>query len=111
LVRFKKTLTAFIGGQAQFFFLEINGFNPIRGLFWLTIVDPIVLAIAYWIFMLLMLPLIGLVSGATALANSCTFTRHELLRPTSFDSKVTMDTTDTGFRTTRKLDWFMSRIG
>ena len=40
-----------------------------RGLFWLIIVDPIVLTVAYWIFMLLMLPLIGLAAGASAIAN------------------------------------------
>ena len=63
------TITAFIGGQAPFFFLDFDGFNLIRGLFWLIIVDPIVLTVAYWIFMLLMLPLIGLAAGASALAN------------------------------------------
>jgi hypothetical protein len=63
------TITAFIGGQAPFFFLEFDGFNLIRGLFWLIIVDPIVLTVAYWIFMLLMLPLIGLAAGASAIAN------------------------------------------
>ena len=63
------TITAFIGGQAPFFFLDFDGFNLIRGLFWLIIVDPIVLTVAYWIFMLLMLPLIGLAAGASAIAN------------------------------------------
>ncbi|MGB4734229.1 MAG: hypothetical protein WBH19_07660 [Candidatus Nanopelagicales bacterium] len=63
------TITAFIGGQAPFFFLDFDGFNLIRGLFWLIIVDPIVLTVAYWIFMLLMLPLIGLAAGASASAN------------------------------------------
>ena len=63
------TVTAFIGGQAPFFFLDFDGFNLIRGLFWLIIVDPIVLTVAYWIFMLLMLPLIGLAAGASAIAN------------------------------------------
>jgi hypothetical protein len=63
------TVTAFIGGQAPFFFLEFDGFNPIRGLFWLIVVDPIVLTVAYWIFMLLMLPLIGLAAGASALTS------------------------------------------
>lgn len=62
-------MTAFIGGQAPFFFLEFDGVNPIRGLLWLIIVDPIVLTVAYWIFMLIMLPLIGLAAGASALAN------------------------------------------
>ena len=63
------TITAFIGGQAPFFFLDFDGFNLIRGLFWLIIVDPIVLTVAYWIFMLLMLPLIGLAAGASAISN------------------------------------------
>jgi hypothetical protein len=63
------TVTAFIGGQAPFFFLEFDGFNLIRGLFWLIVVDPIVLTVAYWIFMLLMLPLIGLAAGASALTS------------------------------------------
>ena len=62
------TITAFIGGQAPFFFLDFDGFNLIRGLFWLIIVDPIVLTVAYWIFMLLILPLIGLAAGASAIA-------------------------------------------
>ena len=62
------TITAFIGGQAPFFFLDFDGFNLIRGLFWLIIVDPIVLTVAYWIYMLLMLPLIGLAAGASAIA-------------------------------------------
>jgi hypothetical protein len=62
------TVTAFIGGQAPFFFMEFEGFNLIRGLFWLIIVDPIVLTVAYWIFMLVMLPLIGLAVGASALS-------------------------------------------
>jgi hypothetical protein len=63
------TVTAFIGGQAPFFFLEFDGFNLIRGLFWLIIVDPIVLTVAYWIFMLVMLPLVGLAVGVSALAS------------------------------------------
>ena len=63
------TVTAFIGGQAPFFFLEFDGFNLIRGLFWLIIVDPIVLTVAYWVFMLVMLPLVGLAVGASALAS------------------------------------------
>ena len=63
------TVTAFIGGQAPFFFMEFEGFNLIRGLFWLIVVDPIVLTFAYWIFMLVMLPLVGLAAGASALAS------------------------------------------
>jgi len=63
------TLTAFIGGQAPFFFMDFEGFDLIRGLFWLIIIDPIVLTVAYWIFMLIMLPVIGLAAGASAMAN------------------------------------------
>ncbi len=50
------TVTAFIGGQAPFFFIEFEGFSPLRGLLWLVVIDPIVLTVAYWIFMLIMLP-------------------------------------------------------
>jgi hypothetical protein len=57
------TVTAFIGGQAPFFFVDFYGVNPIRGLFWLIIVDPIVLTVAYWIFMLIMLPIGALAAG------------------------------------------------
>jgi len=63
------TLTAFIGGQAPFFFMDFEGFNLIRGLFWLIIIDPIVLTVAYWIFLFIMLPVIGLAAGASAIAN------------------------------------------
>ncbi len=56
------TWTAFFGGQAPFFFVDFSGFNPIRGLIWLILVDPIVLTVAYWIFMLIMLPIGGLVT-------------------------------------------------
>jgi len=59
------TVTAFIGGQAPFFFVEFTGFSLLRGLFWLIIVDPIVLTVAYWIFMLIMLPIGALVSAIT----------------------------------------------
>lgn len=57
------TVTAFIGGQAPFFFIDFEGVNPIRGLFWLIIVDPLVLTVAYWIFMLVMLPIGALAAG------------------------------------------------
>lgn len=63
------TVTAFIGGQAPFFFIEFEGSNLLRGLFWLVIIDPIVLTVAYWIFMLIMLPVAGLMAGASALKN------------------------------------------
>jgi hypothetical protein len=57
------TVTAFIGGQAPFFFIYFDGFSLFRGLLWLIIVDPIVLTVAYWIFMLIMFP-IGALAAA-----------------------------------------------
>lgn len=51
------TVTAFIGGQAPYFFVDFDGVNLFRGLIWLIIVDPLVLTVAYWIFMLVMLPI------------------------------------------------------
>jgi hypothetical protein len=51
------TVTAFFGGQAPWFFINFDGFSLIRGLLWLIIIDPIVLTVAYWIFMLIMLPI------------------------------------------------------
>ena len=54
-------VTAFTGGQAPLFFLDFDGFNLIRGLLWLIVVDPILLTVAYWIYMLVMLPVMGLV--------------------------------------------------
>jgi len=62
------TITAFIGGQAPYFFIDFTGFNPIRGIFWLVIVDPIVFTVAYWAFMLIMLPIAGIGAGAAALS-------------------------------------------
>lgn len=57
------TVTAFIGGQAPFFFIDFDGVNLFRGLIWLIIVDPLVLTVAYWIFMLVMLPIGALAAG------------------------------------------------
>lgn len=57
------TVTAFVGGHAPFFFIDFQGVNPIRGFFWLIIVDPLVLTVAYWIFMLVMLPIGALAAG------------------------------------------------
>ena len=57
------TVTAFVGGQAPFFFVDFEGVNPVRGLFWLIIVDPLVLTVAYWVFMLVMLPIGALAAG------------------------------------------------
>lgn len=63
------TFTAFFGGQAPMFFMEFDGFNLLRGFFWLVIIDPIVLTVAYWIFMLIMLPIAGIMAGASAINN------------------------------------------
>ena len=57
------TVTAFVGGQAPYFFVDFEGVNPIRGLFWLIIVDPLVLTVAYWVFLLVMLPIGALAAG------------------------------------------------
>ena len=57
------TVTAFVGGQAPFFFVDFEGVNLLRGLIWLIIVDPLVLTVAYWIFMLVMLPIGALAAG------------------------------------------------
>jgi len=45
------TVTAFTGGQAPFFLLTLTEPTLFRGLVWLIVVDPIVLTVAYWIFM------------------------------------------------------------
>lgn len=63
------TATAFIGGQAPFFFIEFTGFSLLRGLFWLIIVDPLVLTLAYWIFMLIMMPIGAAAAGLGALGD------------------------------------------
>lgn len=60
------TVTAFIGGQAPFFFVDFDGLSIVRGLLWLVIVDPIVLMVAYWLFMLIMLPIAGVAAGITS---------------------------------------------
>ena len=57
------TVTAFVGGQAPYFFIDFEGVNLFRGLIWLIIVDPLVLTVAYWIFMLIMLPIGALAAG------------------------------------------------
>ena len=54
------SITAFIGGQAPWFFVDFSGVNVIRGILWLIIVDPIVVTVAYWIFMLVLLPVVAL---------------------------------------------------
>lgn len=63
------TWTAFAGGQAPYFPIAFDGVNIGRGLLWLIVIDPIVMTVAYWIFMLVMLPVIGLAVGAGALAD------------------------------------------
>ena len=54
------SITAFLGGQAPWFFVDFSGVNLVRGFLWLVIVDPIVVTVAYWIFMLVLLPVIAL---------------------------------------------------
>lgn len=51
------TVTAFVGGQAPFFFIDFDGFSLLRGLFWLVIIDPLLMTAAYWIFMLVIVPI------------------------------------------------------
>lgn len=57
------TWTAFAGGQAPFFPYEFTDVSIGRGLLWLFIIDPIVATVAYWGFMLVMLPVIALVAA------------------------------------------------
>jgi hypothetical protein len=45
-----------------------DGVSIGRGLLWLLTINPIVATIAYWLFMLVTLPVIGLADGAGALA-------------------------------------------
>ena len=63
------TITAFGGGQAPFFFIDFGGANVLRGLVWLIIVDPIVLTVAYWIYMLAMLPVAAIIVLVTKTKN------------------------------------------
>ena len=51
------TVTAFVCGQAPFFFIDFDGFSLLRGLFWLVIIDPLLMTAAYWIFMLVIVPI------------------------------------------------------
>lgn len=57
------TWTAFFGGQAPYFPYEFTDVSIGRGLLWLFIIDPIVVTVAYWIFMLVMLPVIVFAAG------------------------------------------------
>ncbi len=52
-----------------YFPIEFDGVSIGRGLLWLFIIDPIVMTVAYWIFMLVVLPVIGLAVGAGAIAD------------------------------------------
>jgi len=63
------TWTAFAGGQAPLFPIEFDGASIGRGLLWLFIIDPIVATVAYWIFMLVMIPVIGLATGIGSMAD------------------------------------------
>jgi hypothetical protein len=64
------TVTAFVGGQAPFFFIDFDGASLIRGLLWLVVIDPIVMTVAYWLFMIIMLPIAALVAGIGALSDT-----------------------------------------
>lgn len=61
------TWTAFFGGQAPLFPYEFTNVNIIRGLLWLIVIDPILLTIGYWAVLILVLPIVGLVFGASSL--------------------------------------------
>jgi len=60
------TWTAFAGGQAPYFPYEFTGVSIGRGLAWLIFIDPIVVTVAYWVFMLVMLPVIAIAAGVGA---------------------------------------------
>jgi hypothetical protein len=62
------TSTAFAGGQAPYFPIAFDGPSIGRGLIWLVVIDPIVMKVAHWIFILVMLPAIGLAVGVGALS-------------------------------------------
>lgn len=57
------TWTAFFGGQAPYFPYEFTDASIGRGLLWLLVIDPIVATVAYWGFMLVMLPVIALAAS------------------------------------------------
>jgi hypothetical protein len=59
------TVTAFVGGQAPLFFVDFQGVNPLRGILWLVFADSLVATLAYWVFMLIMVPITILVGLAT----------------------------------------------
>lgn len=62
------TWTAFFGGKAPLFPYEFTTVNIIRGLLWLIIVDPILVTIGYWAALIIVLPIAGLVFGASSLS-------------------------------------------
>ena len=62
-------VAAFTGGQAPFFPIEFDGVSIGRGLLWLFIIDPIVATVAGWIFMLVVIPVIGLATGVGAVVD------------------------------------------
>jgi len=53
------TWVAFVGGSLPLVGWELDG-GIVFGLFWLFIVDPFVVTVAYWVSMLIALPLIAL---------------------------------------------------
>lgn len=62
------TWTAFVGGQAPLFPYEFTNVNIIRGLLWLMVIDPILLTVGYWVLLIIALPIVGLVAGASSLS-------------------------------------------
>jgi hypothetical protein len=50
------TIVAFIGGTLPLFGITLRG-GIISGLFWMFVIDPIVLTIIYWISMVVVLPI------------------------------------------------------
>lgn len=60
------TVIAFTGGLIPLLGWEVDG-GIVFGLFWLFIVDPIAATVAYWVGMLVTLPLVGLSEGASAI--------------------------------------------
>jgi hypothetical protein len=50
------TIIAFLGGNLPFVGWHLDG-GLVTGFLWLMLVDPIVMTICYWAYMLLMLPI------------------------------------------------------
>lgn len=54
------TWTAFVGGQAPYSFIDFDGVNALRGLFWLVIVDPILVGVVGVLVFLCSAPLLAI---------------------------------------------------